>query len=74
MHGWVGAGTTVLAAIYLYRFAFVGWIPQDEGTIPPQAPTSPGSEIEQGKIELSKEALEKVSGGRSPSSKVVVVE
>ena len=33
MHGWVGAGTTVLAAIYLYRFAFVGWIPHDEGTI-----------------------------------------
>jgi hypothetical protein len=33
LHWWVGAGTTILAAIYLSRFALVGWIPHDEGTL-----------------------------------------
>jgi hypothetical protein len=47
--------------------------PQDDGQPKnPAAPTSPGTEIEQGKVEISKDDLEKVSGGGTPSKAIVV--
>ena len=45
--------------------------PQD-GDQPKTPPTSPGTEIDQGKVEISKDDLEKVSGGGTPSKAIVV--
>jgi len=45
--------------------------PQEDGE--PKTPLiSPGNEIEQGKVEISKDDLEKVSGGGTPSKAIVV--
>ena len=39
---------------------------------PVKAPASPGAAIEQGKVDITKEDLDKVSGGHTPSRAIVI--